>query len=170
MITNERQYAISRAAAARFTAALTELGQSPDLSPAQRELERDGLRGQIDDLRAELAQYEALRDGRVRDIRVASLLEVPLALIQARVALGLTQKQLAERLGVREQQVQQDEATQYASAGLDRLHATAALLGVRFEGIAHLPEQGVAQEPPSLAELLGEAERPEPGRAPARAQ
>jgi transcriptional regulator with XRE-family HTH domain len=170
MITNERQYAIGRAAADRFAAALAELGQRTDLSPAQHGLERDGLRGQLDDLRAELAQYEALRDGRVREVGVSSLLEVPLALIQARVAAGLTQKQLADCLGVREQQVQQDEATGYASAGLDRLHATATLLGVRFEGIAHLPEQGAVKVPPSLAELLGTAEEQQPTLPAARAR
>ena len=149
MITNERQYAITRAAVARFAEALDALDQRTELPTAQRDFERSGIRAQLDDLRAELAHFEALRDGHVREVPIRSLLDVPRALIRARVAAGLTQKQLAERLGVREQQVQQDEATQYAGAGLERIHAIAAVLGVTFRGTADLPESGALPTVPS---------------------
>ena len=114
------------------------------------------MQAQLDDLRAELAQYEALRDGGVDEIPIRSLVDVPRALICARVAAGLTQKQLAQRLGVREQQVQQDEAAEYAGAGLERLHAIASVLGVTFVGAAHLPKRGALPQVPTQAELLGE--------------
>jgi len=158
VITNERQYAISRAAAARFARALEELDRRAELSPARLDLERSGIQAQFDDLRVELAQYEAVGDGHVREIPVRSLLDVPEALIHARIAGGLTQKQLAERLGVREQQVQQDEASRYAGAGLDRLHAIAVMLGVTFRGTAELPERGALPTVPSQAELLAQTE------------
>jgi transcriptional regulator with XRE-family HTH domain len=169
MITNERQYAITRAAAARFAQSLDELDQRTELSPAQRDLERSGIQAQLDDLRGELAQFEAFRDGRVREVPIRSLLDVPRALIRARVAAGLTQKQLAKRLGIREQQVQQDEATQYAGAGLQRLHAIAAVLGVAFRGAADLPERGTLPTIPSQAELLGEVDEQRPAATAARA-
>ena len=155
MITNARQYTITRAAAERFAEALADLEQQGDAS-AEGELERSGLVAQLDDLRAEMAEYEALRDGRVHDISVRSLLDLPEALICARVAAGLTQKQLAECLGVREQQVQQDEASLYAGAGLERLHTVATVLGMSIEGTAHLPERGALPSIPSVEELLGE--------------
>jgi DNA-binding XRE family transcriptional regulator len=158
MITNERQYAMTRAAAARFAQALAELDRRPAPSPAQRDLERSAMQAQLADLGAELAQYEALRDGGVDTLLIQSLVDVPRALICARVAAGLTQKQLAERLGVREQQVQQDEATEYAGAGLDRLHAIASVLGVTFTGAAHLPKRGTLSQVPTQAELLGETD------------
>jgi DNA-binding XRE family transcriptional regulator len=158
MITNERQYAITRAAAARFEQALSGLDASPDLSPAQRDLERRGLQSQLKDLQAELTQYESLREGRSRVVVVSSLLDVPGVLISARVGAGLTQKQLAERLRVREQQVQQDEATVYSGASLERLHTIATILGVSISGIACLPERGKLPTVPSTVELLGEAD------------
>ena len=157
MITNERQYAITRAAAARFARALEELGHQAELSLAHRELQRSGLQSQLDDLRGELAQYEALRDGHIHEIPVRGLLDLPSALIAARVAARLTQKQLAERLGVRQQQVQQDEATRYAGASLDRLYTIAAVLGVTFHGAVQLPKPGALPTVPTPADLLGQS-------------
>lgn len=47
--------------------------------------------------------------------------KLPEALISERKKLGLTQKELAERLGLKEQQIQRYEATRYQSASLNRL-------------------------------------------------
>jgi len=49
-------------------------------------------------------------------------------LIRARIAQHLTQRQLAERVGVKEQQVQRYEATEYSSASLRRVLEIAAAL------------------------------------------
>jgi transcriptional regulator with XRE-family HTH domain len=65
--------------------------------------------------------YEALRSGKRVVLKLSSLDELPGALIQARIAQGLSQKDLARRLGLKEQQIQRYEATDYASASLARL-------------------------------------------------
>ena len=52
-----------------------------------------------------MARYEALRSGRVAVVPLDSLDQLPDALIHARIAAGLTQRDLAERLGVKEQQI-----------------------------------------------------------------
>jgi HTH-type transcriptional regulator / antitoxin HigA len=49
------------------------------------------------------------------------ILSLPEVLVEERKRLGLTQRQLAEKLGIREQQVQRYEATRYQSASLQRL-------------------------------------------------
>jgi HTH-type transcriptional regulator/antitoxin HigA len=54
-----------------------------------------------------------------------------LMLIVARIANGFSQKDLAWRLGVKEQQVQRWEAERYAQISLKNYHRVAALLGVR---------------------------------------
>ena len=68
-----------------------------------------------------------------------SLAALPEALIRARIAAGLTQKELATRLGLKEQQVQRYEATRYAAASLTRIQAVAEALGVRIEERITLP-------------------------------
>jgi ribosome-binding protein aMBF1 (putative translation factor) len=86
-----------------------------------RKAQRDALKSQLGDLKAELEEYEALRARRRTVLRAESFEELPRALIQARIAAGLTQKQLADRLGLKEQQIQQYEASEYASASLSRV-------------------------------------------------
>jgi hypothetical protein len=65
MIENERQYAITKAQAERFTQALERLtngatGRAP-VSPRLRKAEEEALRNQLTQLQAELADYESRR-------------------------------------------------------------------------------------------------------------
>jgi HTH-type transcriptional regulator/antitoxin HigA len=57
---------------------------------------------------------------------------LPDALIQARIAAGLTHKELARCVGIREQQIQRYEATRYAGAALRRIQQVANVLGIRI--------------------------------------
>lgn len=54
-------------------------------------------------------------------------------LIKGRIAAGLTQRQLADRLGLKEQQMQRYEATDYASASLARVSEVIAALGIEVK-------------------------------------
>ena len=56
--------------------------------------------------------------------------------IQTRIAAGLSQKELAERLGLKEQQIQRDEATDDASASLTRICEVARSLGLKVKAEA----------------------------------
>ena len=60
--------------------------------------------------------------------------EVPSVLIKARIATGLSQRDLAERVGVKEQQIQRYEATDYATANLARILEVVSALGTTVEG------------------------------------
>jgi transcriptional regulator with XRE-family HTH domain len=66
-------------------------------------------------------EYEKLKQGDLDNLTVESYSRLPEALIQARIIRGWTQDQLAERLGVKAQQVQRDEANLYAGASFSKL-------------------------------------------------
>jgi transcriptional regulator with XRE-family HTH domain len=135
MITNERQYRITRAEISRFQDAIKQAAESPSpgVHPRLHQAMIDGLRSQLDDLRRELAEYDALREGKVKRRVFTSLLDPPNALIEGRIVKRLTQKQLGSKLGVPEQQVQRYERTQYAGASFERLQEVADALGIRFK-------------------------------------
>ena len=60
---------------------------------------------------------------------INGLLEnLPEMLVEERLRLELTQKQLAEKMGLKEQQIQRYEATRYQSASLRRLQEVAEAL------------------------------------------
>jgi len=131
MISNERQYRITKAQADKFSRALVEATKPSGIDPLLRKLERDALRSQLDDLEREMREYEMLRSGEENVLKLDSIAELPLALVKARVASGLTQKDLADRLGLKEQQIQRYEATDYTSASVRRLKQVIDALGIR---------------------------------------
>lgn len=137
MIKNERQYRITKAQAQKFSSALAQLRESPPdpgQHPLLRKAREDAIRSQLADLCSELDEYEALRSGRRAVVEVDSFEALPRAIIQARIASGLSQKDLARRLGLKEQQIQQYEATDYASASFSRLGEIIGALGIRVRG------------------------------------
>jgi ribosome-binding protein aMBF1 (putative translation factor) len=120
MIKNERQYRITKAHAQRFEQAIADLQATPKpaIHPKLRKAELDGLRSQRQDLERELRDYEELRSGKRRAIPLDSIEDLPKTLIQARIAAGLSHEELARRIGLKPQQIQRYEATNYQSASL----------------------------------------------------
>ncbi len=134
MIKNERQYRITHAQAEKFAQALQAAPERSGVSPLLRKIKQDALRSQLDELREELREYERLRSGRRRTIAVDSFEDLPRALVQARIAAGLSQKELAQRLRLKEQQVQRYEASDYAGASMARIRQVMQALGVTLRG------------------------------------
>ena len=134
MIKNERQYKITKTQIATFEAALATLAATNSGNVRLRKVEADALQSQLDELRDEVKQFERLRSGDRKPIHIESLDALPRALVQARIAAGLSQKELAERLGMKEQQIQRYESTDYASASLTRLTQVAEALRVNIAG------------------------------------
>jgi transcriptional regulator with XRE-family HTH domain len=151
MIRNERQYRITsrqrqlladalEEAAARREHQLSEaaglVGQDDLL---RFELEQASIEGQLSDLDVQLREYEQLRAGARDHVHVTSFGQLPKALVQARIAAGWSQRDLAERLGLKEQQIQRYEAEDYASASLSRLEEVRSALGVEIDAGIQLP-------------------------------
>ena len=135
MIKNEREYRITKAHLAGFEGGLLandEREFPPNVDPGMKKLMHDAIASEIEVLRAQVDHYEKLRDGHITSREIRSLHELPTALIEARIAARLTQRQLAERIGVAEQQVQRWEANDYSGVGLDRLQNIADALGVQI--------------------------------------
>lgn len=142
MITNERQYRITRSEADRFRKAiseLTEVAPRADVHPRLLQAEREAIESQLADLQAELAEYDRLKSADLSVISINSFDELASGLIQARIASGLSQKALADRLGLKEQQIQRYESERYASASYQRLREIANALGVRIKNDILLP-------------------------------
>ncbi|MFC1611498.1 helix-turn-helix domain-containing protein [Myxococcota bacterium] len=143
MIKNERQYRITKAQVTRFQDALANLpkpNNAPSgVHPRIVQAEHDALQSQCDDLRAELEEYNAIRDGQRKILALSSFAELPTALVQARIAAGMSQRDLAKALGLKEQQIQRYEATGYASASVKRVQEVMDALGVEVTENVFLP-------------------------------
>jgi len=138
MISNERQYRISKARVEEFKRALESLPAHSDQLTWDN-VQRDAISSQLSDLRRELQEYEWLRKKGPDILEVTALEGIPTALVKARIAAGLTQRELADKLGLKEQQVQRYEATAYASASLDRIQEVMSALGLKLGKGVFLP-------------------------------
>ena len=130
MIANERQYNVTRKKLGELEYLKASLDRGDAGDDGFRDLQGQALESVMDDLRVELAEYDALRSGGITTIEASSLGGLADALIKARIARGWTQAELADRLGVAEQQVQRDEANRYSGAALSRLVEIADALDV----------------------------------------
>lgn len=84
----------------------------------------------IGELEQEIVEYDRLKSGQVTQFPIESLQDLPRVAIAARIAAGLTQKELAEKIGFQEQQIQRYEANNYQAVGFDRLQEVMSALNV----------------------------------------
>ena len=145
MIKNEKQYRITKAQVRRFQDALAELAgqQRPsNIAPRLWEAQREAAQSQMEDLREQVEVYERLHVGQNKTVVLEGVEDLPKALIRARIAAGMTQEGLARRLGVKPQQVQRYEATEYESASFARILKVVQALGLRMPKAARLVRNG----------------------------
>lgn len=158
MIKNERQYRITKSEADRFEKALATWDADPSTrgldEPLLQTAQRAALKSQLDDLKKELREYESLRSGRPALLEVGSMEQLPQAMVKARIVAGLSQKDLADLLGLKEQQIQRYESTDYSGASLNRMLEVTQALGVRVRHDMFLPSAEDAR--PTLFRRLEE--------------
>ncbi len=140
MITNERQYRITSAQIQKLKTAIGNF----DIKAATKRIkskilakaEIEALRSEYENLSMQLHEYETLKSGTVEILKASNLEELPSILIRARIVKGLSQRQLADAIGLKEQQIQRYEAEEYASANLRRLADVSNALSLSITEIA----------------------------------
>jgi len=142
MIKNERQYKITKHQANKFAEALTILDSvdKRNKKSVMLKAQADAITSQLGDLNRQIEEYDLLQQHQIKIIKTDSLEDLPRVLVQARIALGLSQRELAERLGIKEQQIQRYESTDYASASLTRIIEVAKALDLKITKSVYLPE------------------------------
>lgn len=142
MVTNERQYKITKAQAQKFLEAINNYdinnviddGVHPLIAQAQL----DQMRSEYDVLVGQLHEYDELSSGDFKDFGEASFEELPLVLIRARIARNWTQKEFAEKLNIKQQQVQRYESELYSSCKYSTLVRISKVLGLVIKESATL--------------------------------
>lgn len=137
MITNERQYGVTKTEASRLREALSSFDvvrlAAQGIDPIIVEAQRSALVEQLNELERDLSRYEQLKSGETLRLSADTLIQLGEVLIEARIASALSQRELAERLGMKEQQLQRYEQERYRTANLTRLEAVAAALNIRLD-------------------------------------
>ncbi len=131
MIRNEAEYqeAVKRIQqeAERIEAQRQEL-QGMNLKPEEVERALGPIRSFHEQFKEEVASYERLKRGEFEEVE--NFDGVGRLLIALRIAQGVSQRELANRLGVHESQVSRDERNEYHGVTLDRANRVLDALGV----------------------------------------
>jgi ribosome-binding protein aMBF1 (putative translation factor) len=121
MIQNEYQYKVTKSKIDDLARVLATLATEVEsLPPLMVEETHNGFQTQINRMQTELQEYDDLKAGKI-EITMSSIEDLPKVLIQKRISLGMTQRELAEKLGIKEQMVQRYESTAYESISYQRL-------------------------------------------------
>ncbi|MFA6132829.1 MAG: helix-turn-helix transcriptional regulator [Phycisphaerae bacterium] len=141
MIRNEKEYREAaervRQEKQRLDAQEAEL-KGMKLGPDEIKRALDPMRSFHQQLEEELRSYERLKRGEFDEVR--NLQGLGQLLVSLRIARGLTQRELAVRLGVHETQVSRDERNDYHGITLERANRILEALGVEVHSRVELME------------------------------
>lgn len=161
IIANDRQARDTASAIEQISAALSsDQALKSIVEGLPREViasVRRSLLTEKEELAALLAAYNEAKAGRPEQLRERIGSDPGGLLVVARVARGWSQKELARRLFIPEQQVQRYEAERYRSISLGNLIRVARTLGAKLT--ADLPTQSHEQWLPSFEMTQAEAQK-----------
>lgn len=120
-----------------------------DLGPAEVARALQPLESFHEQLREEVEVYERMKRGDLGALR--NLTSIGRWLIGVRIAKGLSQQELADRLSVAPSQISRDEGNEYHGISVERAQRILEALGVRFE--ARLAEPIISEA--DRRELVG---------------
>ena len=130
MIKNDRQLKIARDILRDFEKTKENLISQKDKDPF---LFGIGLNSVNEDIRVferDIRDYLELKSGKINSINIEDFNRFSELLIKTRIARGWTQAELAEKINVKEQQIQRYEATDYETASLARIDEIVYAMGI----------------------------------------
>lgn len=133
MISNETEYqeAVRRLGEeAKRLAEHEAILRGMNLGASEVKRALDPLRSFHMQLAEEVESYERLKRGDMGEL--TNLHGVGRMLVALRIAVGFTQRELAERLGVHESQVSRDERNEYHGIAVERVSRILDALGVQL--------------------------------------
>lgn len=122
MIKNQKQETIVRKEIADLRVLLSDMD---NLSAEKKldfmhQMQYNILMGRIEDLSSEVEEYEHLTSESLNALEITTK-DLQKAIISFRIASGLTQKDIAEKLEIQEQQIQRYEQNDYLTASFERI-------------------------------------------------
>ena len=132
MILNEHQYKITRTHVRRFRQAIEELESDPpsdpDIHPLAPQVECAAMDSMQETLQGEMDEYDHLKSSGPLVIEVDAFGDLAYGFIKARIACGLSQQNLAERMNLETQQIQRYESDGHLSASYSHVCEAAEVI------------------------------------------
>lgn len=122
MIKNQKQVAITKSKLEDLKSSLSEFeSQKEKTNPVKFMMGANAFHGLIKDLENQLDEYERLTTQNTNEFCGLEFPDVSKFLIAARLAKRMSQKELGEKIGIQEQQIQRYELDDYSKASWSRV-------------------------------------------------
>jgi HTH-type transcriptional regulator / antitoxin HigA len=136
-ILNHRDYRSAKAQIAQISRAVGPNGVIEDIAlhlpAAVADARQQALKAELERLEADVGAYEKLRGGEMAFDPEIEPDDLGLLPIIGRITRRLSQRELAERLGVKEQQVQRYESERYSGISLSRYQRILEALSIELQ-------------------------------------
>ncbi|SRR5579883_977923 len=93
---------------------------------------RGSYKGMIRQLEDELREYDQLKSGEVKLPEIERLDQIAPFIVKLRIAKGVSQTELANRLGVTKQVISRFEESDYQTVGIGRLQEILDAIGIKM--------------------------------------
>jgi transcriptional regulator with XRE-family HTH domain len=118
MIKNQKQAAIAKKEIANLQKILNEADRNS--TDFKQQLQFNIFESQLSDLLLEIEEYGHLTSKKIESLEIKTE-NLQKAIISFRIASGLTQKEIADKLEIQEQQIQRYEQNDYLTASFERI-------------------------------------------------
>ena len=117
MIKNKKQHTQSKEQLIRLRALAEKYKYSEEFID---KIQYGSLECQIEDLENEISEYEEIKESGISGLSF-NLSNLEKTIMSLRIASGLTQQELADKIGVAEQQIQRYEVQDYMKTNFERI-------------------------------------------------
>lgn len=133
MIKNTQQENLTKEKIAELIRHKDTVLADQEMSEIEKTYSANSFDAMISSLTEELEEYQSLKTGNLQILEAKSLEELPIVIMRARIAQGMSQTSLAKKIGIQPQQIQRYEANDYQNISFDRLIKIAKAVGVSVE-------------------------------------
>jgi HTH-type transcriptional regulator / antitoxin HigA len=130
MIKTDAQRERTRVQIAGFQLAL-EQARTQKMAAKRAEAIRQSYETMIQQLEDELSEYDRLKSGQLEIPPVDRLDQIAPFIVRMRIAKGISQTELAKRLGVSKQVISRSEEEEYQGVAIARLQSILDALGIK---------------------------------------
>jgi transcriptional regulator with XRE-family HTH domain len=122
MIKNQKQAAIVKKEISGIVDLLADMDKisSEQKLDLKQQLQYAVLKSRVEELNAEIDEYDHLTSNNLPLLEITTN-DLQKAIISFRIASGLTQKEIADKLEIQEQQIQRYEQNDYLTASFERI-------------------------------------------------
>lgn len=132
MIKNEKQYKISKRKFRELRAQIDKITKDTEQNPLRNQLILASLNNTKTSIESDILLYESLKKKKEGTLKERLIAELPSIITEYKIVSGLTQKELSQMLGLKEQQLQRYEANGFKSVTFKNLLKFLDLIGLEI--------------------------------------